>query len=215
MHAADRGATIEPVKIQAAVNAAMENGRVAVPQGDAVMTMTAGKLSVANVMLQAEDGAALSLAGVLDLGNAMIDARLTLAANPPANSLIQLRPEFAVAIKGPLAAPARTLDIAALTSWLTLRATELQTRRLESIEANRRKEVIGPAIRPEFPAVRTAPAGAVMESEIAVSMPRAQMPGAQGVERLRPPPSALPPAAPHAAAADKHAPLDLLFRPQN
>ena len=63
--------------------------------------------------------AALALAGGLDLNTGAVDARMTLAAPPPAHALIRTRPELAVALKGPLAAPARTLDVSALTGWLS------------------------------------------------------------------------------------------------
>jgi len=234
VRAAGQSTVIAQSKIQAAVSAALANGRLAVPQGDAAMTITGGKVSVANVTLQAQDGTALALAGVLDLSTGAVDARMTLTGQPPADALIRMRPELAVGLKGPLAAPKRTLDISALTNWLTLRAAELQTRRLESIEANGRKEVIGPAIRAEFPVVRIAPSGTVIESAIPASVPALQTPGARGFDRLQPelpaaavegtvvqdkqrsePPSAPQPSAPRTAGSDKHAPLDLLFRPQN
>ncbi|HTC05886.1 MAG TPA: AsmA family protein [Xanthobacteraceae bacterium] len=227
MRAADQGPAIETAKIQPAVNAALAGGHLAAPQGDAAMTITDGKVSVANVTLPAQNGAALSLSGALDLNSGAVDARMTLAAPPPPHALIRLRPELAVALKGPLAAPARTLDVSALTGWLTLRAAELQTRRLESIEANGRQEVIGRAARPDFPIVRRAPAGGMVEIDMAsVSAPP---PGARGLDLLqtdvpavgvtgsaaankpRPAPQPTQPAAPQTAGP----PLDLLFHPQN
>ncbi len=227
MRAADQGPAIETAKIQPAVNAALASGHLAAPQGDAAMTITDGRVSVANVTLPAQNGAALSLSGALDLNSGVVDARMTLAAPPPPHALIRLRPELAVALKGPLAAPARTLDVSALTGWLTLRAAELQTRRLESIEANGRQEVIGRAARPDFPIVRRAPAGGIVEIDTAsVSAPP---PGARGLDLLqtdvpaaavtgsttankpRPAPQPTQPAAPQTAGP----PLDLLFHPQN
>jgi uncharacterized protein involved in outer membrane biogenesis len=230
MHAADRANAIEPSKIQAAVNAALANGRLAVPQGDAAMTITGGKVGVANVTLHAQDGSALALAGALDLNTGAIDARLTLSGEPPAHALIRTRPELAVALKGPLAAPARTVDVSALTGWLALRAAELQTRRLESLEANTRKEIIGRAIRPDFAMLRTMPRGVLVESDIQMNLP-AQLLGAPRLDLLQPdlpsaadassvgqvkPRSAPPqqPAVPRTAGPGKQAPLDLL-RPQN
>jgi large subunit ribosomal protein L24 len=196
--AADESGSIGLSKMQAVVSAAMANGRLAVPHGDAVMTITSGRVNLANVTLQAQDGAELSLNGMVDLGNAVMDARMTLSGRPPANALIRARPELAIAVKGPLAAPQRTLDMSALTAWLTLRAAELQTRRIESIEANRRQEATtGSVSRPESPAVRVAPPGAVIESAIPAN--RSAAPGARGVERLQP---ELPPAAPNEDKSD-------------
>jgi hypothetical protein len=226
MRAVDQGTAIEPAKIQPAVNAALTSGRLGAPQGDAAMTITDGKVGVANATLSAPDGAALSLTGALDLNTGAVDARMTLSAPPPAHALIGTRPELAVALKGPLAAPVRTLDVSALTGWLALRAAELQTRRLESIEANGRQDVIGRAVRPDFPVVRTVPSGGIVEF---AGLANASPPGARGLDLLqteapaaavigsttankpRPAPQPAPPAAPQTAGP----PLDLLFHPQN
>jgi uncharacterized protein involved in outer membrane biogenesis len=228
MRTADQGAAIELAKIQPAVNAALASGRLAVPQGDAAMTITDGKVSVANATVPAQDGAALAFSGALDLNTGAVDARMTLTAPPPAHALIRIPPELVVTLKGPLAAPARSLDVSALTGWLALRAAELQSRRLESIEANGRQEVIGRAVRPDFPVVRTVPAGGIVESEMLASA-SAPPPGVRGLDLLqteapaaaatgsttankpRPAPQPAPPAAPQTAGP----PLDLLFHPQN
>jgi hypothetical protein len=226
MRAADQSTAIELAKIQLAVNAALAGGHLAAPQGDAAMTITDGKVGVANMTLPAQDGAALSLTGALDLNSGAVDARATLTAPPPAHALIRIRPELAVMLKGPLAAPVRSLDVSTLTGWLTLRAAELQTRRLESIEANGRQDVIGRAVRPDFPIVRTVPAGGIVEFAMLASA-SAPTPGARGLDLLqteapaagvtgstapnKPRPAPQPAQPPQTAGP----PLDLLFRPQN
>ena len=193
IHAADQSGSIETPKIQAAVSAAMENGRLTVPQGNAEVTITAGQIRLAKVTLPAQSGAELSLDGVLDLNSAAIDARMTLSGQPAANALIRTRPELALTVKGPLAAPETKLDISALVSWLTLRATELQTRRLELIEANRREDVLGPVVRPASPSVRYIPPGTTLETTIQANASAAPASGTRGLDRLRP---EAPPAAP-------------------
>jgi hypothetical protein len=151
--------------------------------------------------------------------------------------LIPSRPELSVTVKGPLAAPERKVDLAALTGWLTMRATELQTRRLESIEANRRDDTIGPVVRPPSPALRFIPRGTALETLDHAGTPappvartpdhlRSEIAPAPGGSRTTTPRAgaagdkttaaaeqdrahgAVPPAVPHA-------PLDLLFRSQN
>ncbi len=187
LHAADQSGSIEAPKIRAAVSAAMDNGRLAVPQGNAAVTITAGQVHVANATLQVQGGGELALAGVLDLGTSAIDARLTLSGQPATNALVHTRPELALTLKGQLAAPERTLDVSALVSWLTLRAAELQTRRLESIEANRREDVVGPAIRPAPPAVRFVPPGTAVESSpLPASASAGPASGTTGFDLLQP-----------------------------
>jgi len=164
IRSADRSGTIDAGKIRSAVSAAMDNGRLAVPKGQAELTIAAGQVRVGTAMLQAQGGAALSIAGLVDLATVALDARLTLSEPPPANALVRTPPVLTINVKGPLAAPERTLDVSELVSWLTLRAAELQTRRLESIEANTRGEVAGPAMRPPSPAVRFVSPGTAVES---------------------------------------------------
>jgi large subunit ribosomal protein L24 len=180
--AVDQSGAIDITKVQTVVSEAMENGRLAVPHGDAAFTIASGQVNFANVALPAQDGAVLALNGVVDLRSAMVDARMTLSARPRANALIRMRPEIAITIKGPLAAPERTINDSALTAWLTLRAAELQTRRLESLEANRRDGATGPIVRPESPTVRVRPSGTVVESAIPSSKP----PAPRRYERLQP-----------------------------
>ncbi len=214
MRAADQGNAIDPAKTQAAVKAALANGRLVIAQGDAPITITGGKASIANVTLHGQDNSALGVAGTFDLGSGAIDARLTLSADPPPHALIGNRPELAMLLKGPLASPAQSIDVSALTGWLALRASEFQTRRLELVEDNRRKDVVGRAIRPGFAALRAAPRGMLTESGILVGV-AAPGAGGQKLDWLQPevtPPLPIP--APRTAGPDKRAPLDLL-RPQN
>ena len=191
--AADQSGSIEAAKIAAAVSAAMEKGRLAVPQAGAEVTITGGQIHLANATLQAQDAAKLSLQGVLDLRNEAIDAQMTLSDKPPAHAMLRTRPELTVTLKGPLAAPARRIDVSALVGWLTLRATEQQTRRLESIEANRRADVLGPAIRLASPSIRFIPQGTALETRNQISAWAGSTPAARGFDRLRPEGPVLPP----------------------
>jgi hypothetical protein len=195
MRTADGSDKIEAKKVQAVVSGAMANGRLAVPQGNAAMTIAGGKVIVANATLPAGN-ADLLLTGGLDLSNAVVDARATLVGHPVPNALIRMPPEFQVALKGPLPTPARVLDTSALTSWLTLRAAELQTRRLESIEANQRLEVLAAVGRPDFAAIRKTPSGGLLET----ALPTNSLPdiGTRDLDRLQP---LVPPTAPRNTAA--------------
>ena len=193
IHAADQSGSIETPKIRTAVSAAMESGRLAVPNGEAEVTIADGQIRLAKMTLPAQSGAEFSLDGVLDLNSAAIDAHMTLSGQPAANALISTRPELALTLKGPLAAPETKLDISALVGWLTLRATELQTRRLESVEANRREDVLGPVVRPVSPSVRYIPAGTTLETAIQANASTGPASNTRGLDRLLP---EAPPTAP-------------------
>jgi hypothetical protein len=83
--------------------------------------------------------ARLSLSGNLDLTGGSIDARLALsrasqAAGSKPNILPNILPNIFVTLKGPVTAPSRSIDVSALTGWLTLRAIDNQAKQLQAIE---------------------------------------------------------------------------------
>jgi len=83
IRAADQSGSLELTKqIGPLVSALMDKGRLAVAQGKAEVTMTAGQVRLANATLQAPGGVDLSLEGLLDLNNASIDARMLLSEQP-------------------------------------------------------------------------------------------------------------------------------------
>ncbi len=235
IHLADQSGSVDATKIRAVVGAAMDIGRLAVPKGDAEVTVAGGQIRLTNTMLHGQNGAELSLSGVLDLDNETIDAQLTLLGQPAPNALISARPELAVSVKGPLAAPERRLDVSALVGWLTLRATEQQTRRLESIEANRRADVLGPVVRSPSASVRFIPRGTALETTNRANAAAAPTLGANAFDRLRPEvPAVIAPASRSEHGADAAAmpaplpagskpapppaarsPFDFLFHSQN
>ena len=188
IRAADRaaGGAVEASAIRAAVSAAMANGHLAVPEGVGDLTITGGQIRLANSTLQAQGGAELALGGVLDLNNATLDARLSLSRPGSVNALISGRPELAITFKGSLPAPKRTLDVSALVSWLTLRAAEMDIRRLQSMEANRREEVVGAIPHLPPPAERSVPPGKPSEATMPANAASAAALGVRGLDRLRP-----------------------------
>jgi uncharacterized protein involved in outer membrane biogenesis len=193
----DQSGAVDAAKIRAVVGAAMDNSKLAVPKADAEVTIAAGQIRVANATLAAQGGSQLSLAGVLDLNTAAIDAQMTLSGQPAVNALIDARPELSVGVKGPLAAPERKVDVSALVGWLTLRAAEQQTRRVESLEANRRPDVLGNVARPAPPMLRFIPRGTTLEVSNHASATSPS--GVNGLDRLRseiPAPAAAAPALP-------------------
>ncbi|MGB6536269.1 MAG: AsmA family protein, partial [Xanthobacteraceae bacterium] len=186
MRAAGRGSPIEMGKVQAAVNASLASGHLTVPLGEATLSVASGAVDLNPVTLQAAAGGAqLAIGGAVDLGHATINGRMTLSEAPPVDALIAIRPELSVNVHGPLAAPQRTLDMAALQSWLTLSAAELQTRLIDSIEANRRTGMAGQAGHAGSPNLPIAPSGAVVESAIPQRLLSAPVPGPRGLERLQ------------------------------
>ncbi len=128
--AVDQGLPIDTARIADVVRKALDSGQLAVKRADATIEIGAGQVRLSKVTVESKD-ADLSLAGNLDLTDGSIDARLVLSGSSQAAGA---RPDIFMALKGPLAAPTRSIDVSALTGWLTLRSVENQAKRLRAIE---------------------------------------------------------------------------------
>jgi large subunit ribosomal protein L24 len=164
--AVNQGLTIDAGHISDAVSKALESGPLAVKHADGNIAVSAGQVRLSKVTADGKD-AALSLTGNLDLTNGSIDAQLILSGPGEAAGA---RPDIFMALSGPLAAPARSVDVSALTGWLTLRAVDIQAKQLRELEnAQRLREIENarqqreienakPQARPPAPKSEAAPA---------------------------------------------------------
>jgi large subunit ribosomal protein L24 len=152
--AVDQGLAIDAVRISDVVSKALDSGQLAVKRADGTIAVSAGQMRLSKVSADSKD-AALSLAGNLDLTDGSIDARLVLSGLGHAAGA---RPDIFMALKGPVAAPDRSIDVSALTGWLTLRAIENQSKQIRDIEnAQRRSEPPAPKPKSELAPALPAP----------------------------------------------------------
>jgi len=128
--AVDQGLAIDAVRISDVVSKALESGQLSVKRAEGTISVSAGQVRMGNVTAVTKD-AELSLAGNLDLTDGLIDARLVLSGSSQAAGA---RPDIFMTLKGSVAAPSRSIDVSALTGWLTLRAVENQAKRLRALE---------------------------------------------------------------------------------
>jgi AsmA-like C-terminal region len=138
IRAVDRGSTVDAAKIRDMMEAALNAGRLQAPRIDGAFSMIAGQARWGNVIAQGEGGD-LAVTGTVDLSEWVLDARLTLSGRAGNDPSASGRPDVFIALKGPIAAPKRTLDVSALTGWLTLRVVERQSKQIETLEAARQE----------------------------------------------------------------------------
>jgi hypothetical protein len=107
------------------------------------VSLAEGAIAVSMGQLRLNDttvhvsGAGLKLAASIDLVQSAIDARLLLAKMADGAG----EPEILISVKGPIAAPKRTLDIGKFASWLALRAADLQTKQLDALQSTRQAPI--------------------------------------------------------------------------
>jgi large subunit ribosomal protein L24 len=129
--AADTGMAPGVSQLSAMVGRALDGGRFAVKHAQGDFTVGAGQARLGDLIIHGGE-AELSIVGNADLTDGALDARLVLSGRAETGGP---RPDIYIALNGPLATPARSVDVSALTGWLTLRAIEAQARKIKAIES--------------------------------------------------------------------------------
>jgi large subunit ribosomal protein L24 len=198
MRAVDQGMPLEATKLRDLAGPALDAGRLQLKEAEGAIGIVNGQARLGTVIARGE-GADLAVSGSLDLVTQMLDARLVLTStSAPA---LAGRPELTIALKGPLAAPRRTLDVSTLAGWLALRSVEQQSKKLEQLEAERAR----PA--PPIPAVPSPPPAHPSAAPSASAVPLPPAPRAAPL----PPPVEIRP-APRPATIPRSAPPSMSER---
>ena len=203
----DDGLPIDAARIRDRTEAALGNAALNVALAQGEIAVAAGQLRLANTAIRAK-GAELGVTLGLDLSGSAIDARLVLSGAPGSGALEGIRPEIALTLRGPFDAPKRTLDVAAFTSWLALRAIEEKDKRIDALQSGR--EVPVPPATPVQP-----PRCRLLRHRVRHRRPtrsrrphrsRRQSPPRPPAAKTAPPPTDIrPPAAGRPQAAPKQA----------
>jgi uncharacterized protein involved in outer membrane biogenesis len=136
--AVDRGLAINSGRLVDIVNAGLDNGRLRVPFAAAPIVIADGRAQVADVAAPAQS-ADVTGSVALTLADNQVDMRFALTGPQRDNAPAGTRPSLAVAVKGPLGAAHRSADLTSLVGWLTTRAVEQETKRLEDAERERKR----------------------------------------------------------------------------
>jgi large subunit ribosomal protein L24 len=133
IRAVDQGLPVETNRLRDRVESALANGSLSIPRAEGAITVSAGQARVSNSM-PSEGGNELALDGSVNLVDSDLDARLVLSATGMAGVSANAPPEIVIALKGPVSAPKRSIDVTAFASWLALRAVEQQSNKLDVLE---------------------------------------------------------------------------------
>jgi AsmA family/AsmA-like C-terminal region len=203
IRAVDQGLPIDAIRVRDRMDAALASGGLALTLAEGAITIDAGQARLSNPIVRAQRGD-LAASGSVNLAEAVLDARLTLSGAGGAGAPADARPEIGIALKGPIDAPKRTIDVAALASWLALRAVEQQSKKLDVLEG-----------RAPVP----APAPAAVNATTSAPKPKPAAPAAERLQPLPPPIDVRPAPTPRAprtqpgAAATQGAPTHQVQKP--
>jgi AsmA family/AsmA-like C-terminal region len=131
--AVDQGLPIDPNRIGTRMETALAMRALPITQAEGSITVAMGQLRLVDPVVHAK-GAELAPAGSIDLTQSAIDARLILAGPKAEDASAGSHPDISVSLKGPIDTPKRTLDVAALTNWLALRAVDQKAKRVDALE---------------------------------------------------------------------------------
>jgi uncharacterized protein involved in outer membrane biogenesis len=133
--AADGGMDLKDDKIRSVFQGRLDAGTLPFQRIEAAFSIGSGVLRVGNIVVtspRAQAGGSVSL----DFGRWTMDADWTLKVDPGRNGVVGAEPQVGVLFKGPLDAPKRTIDVAPLSAFLTLRAFEREVQRVEDLQAD-------------------------------------------------------------------------------
>ena len=198
IRASDGGQATDDTRLRQIVEPVLSSGALSVASAQIPFSIRDGRLRVSATTLDAK-GARAIISGGYDIPADQADIRAVLAST--AVGAASSGAEIQLFATGPPDALNRTVDVAALSSWLAVRTIDRETRRLDSIERGEAPAAVPASIPPPAAALPlpTAP-DAVVPGQPLSDLP---LPG-RDPRRLPPKPKLTaprPPAVPQAPAA--------------
>ncbi|MFO1099392.1 MAG: AsmA family protein [Xanthobacteraceae bacterium] len=135
IRASERG--LAPERLPGYLAPALDAGRLTVTSATGALAILDGRVRLAPVTVAA-DGADVAFAGTLNLVDSGVDLRFTLSG-APREEMKGRRPEISVVLNGPISSPKREVDTSELVNFVTLRAVERETKRVEAAEREAKK----------------------------------------------------------------------------
>ena len=131
VRASDNGQATDDASLRTVVEPVLVGGALTVPAAQIPFTVKDGRFRIEPTALEASRTRA-TVSGGYDLAADQMDARIVLSAAvlKPATR----RPEIRVDLIGSPDRPARSIDLASLSSWLAMRSIDRQTQKLDQFE---------------------------------------------------------------------------------
>jgi uncharacterized protein involved in outer membrane biogenesis len=182
IRASDSGQATDDVKLRKIVEPVLSAGALPVASAQIPFNIGDGRIRVGATTLDA-GGARAIISGGYDIPADQADIRASLAWT--AAGAAASHPEIQVFAVGSPDALDRTVDVAALSSWLAVRAIDRETHRLDSIERGEPP----PALPASIPPVAPPQPAAVAPDTVLPDLPR-RLPPKPRVNATRPPAAA-------------------------
>jgi uncharacterized protein involved in outer membrane biogenesis len=169
IRASDNGQATDDVRLRQIVEPVLSSGALSVASAQIPFNIRDGRIRIGATTLDAE-GARAIVSGGYDIPADQADIRAVIAST--AIGAAASRPEIQLFAVGSPDALVRTVDVAALSSWLAVRAIDRETRRLDSMEREDPLSAL-PALTSPPSAV---PPSAAMPAAVAPDQPLSEVP---------------------------------------
>jgi len=203
IRASDSGQATDDAKLKQFVEPVLSAGALSIPAAQIPFNIRDGRIRVGATTLSG-NGADAIVSGGYDIPADQVEIRVAVASTAgPSTS----RPEIQLLLVGTSDGLSRTVDVAALSSWLAVRAIDRETRRLDAIERGQPPPPMPTAIpaeaAPEAPDAATSSAPATLPPGRDPRRPP-QQPRVSAPRPPLAPPAAIPPApSPPATVANQ------------
>ncbi|WP_346295155.1 AsmA family protein [Rhodopseudomonas sp. P1] len=151
IRAADQGQPVDADHLAKLVEPALKAGPLKVDSAQFPISVSDGRFKLAPTTLQAKDARAM-VSGGYDVAAGQADLRVALIQGEPAQ---ELPPEIRVFAAGPPDRMEWSVDLSGLSSWLSIRRIDRETRKLQQLEQSGK-----PAAAADPPAPTQSPANA-------------------------------------------------------
>lgn len=131
IRASDSGQAFDDESLKRIIDPVLSAGALPVASAQIPFTIRDGRLRVDTATLEGER-ARVAVSGGFDLAADQADLRAVLSPIP--TKPITGRPDIRIDLNGSPDTMTRSLDVAALSSWLAMRAIDRETRRLDQLE---------------------------------------------------------------------------------
>jgi large subunit ribosomal protein L24 len=198
IRASDNGQATDDIRLRQIVEPALSAGALSVASAQIPFNIRDGRIRVGATTLDAE-GARAIISGGYDIPADQADIRVAIASTTAGAATS--RPEIQLFVVGSPDALTRTVDVAALSSWLAVRAIDRETRRLDSIERGDPTAALPASMAPSTP---WQPSTGASDADLS-GLPLSEVP-ASGRDPRRPP-SKPRIGVPHSPLAPSNAPV--------
>ncbi|MFZ5735728.1 MAG: AsmA-like C-terminal region-containing protein [Pseudomonadota bacterium] len=152
IRAADQGQPIDGDHLAKQIEPALSAGRLQLDRAQLAISISDGRVKLAPTTLHAKD-AHVVVAGGYDIAAGQADLRATLT---PADTGQELPPEIRIFAAGPPDRLVWSRDLSGLSSWLSVRRIDRETRKLQMLEQAGRSPAIADPANAEKPPAQTS-----------------------------------------------------------